>query len=181
MMTSVFYRVLCMRVLCATFALAVLLATLTGGAERVAQADETFVATQQIAEDFDLSDGTVAPRDAKAFRKRIFGGLSDSTQELGKLARDDAPDPTAVREELQTIVLYAREVVQAFHPNTASLPKRRALPAIWQRPDEFVAAAIALERVALEELAADPAELSASLQRIGATCSGCHRSFRARR
>ena len=150
--------------------------------QQTAQADEVaeFDPTPQIGK-FDLSDGTVAPRDVPAFRKRVFGGLSESMKKLNKLAREDSPDPTVIREELQIIVGYSREVVQAFHPDTVYLPKRRALVDIWQKPDEFVEAAAALERAALAELANDPAELSASLQRIGETCSACHRSFRARR
>ena len=153
---------------------------LAEGATADETAGEEFVATPQIGE-FDLSEGTVPLRDVKAFRKRVFSGLNESMKKLSRVAREDSPDPAVIREELQTIVIYAREAVQAFHPDTVYLPKRRALPAIWQRPDEFVSAAAALERAALAELASDPAELSASLERIAATCSACHRPFRARR
>ena len=148
----------------------------------VLAADEVFDSKPQLV-GFDLADATVAVDEADAHRHRVFRGLGKISHGLGRLARAKSPNQETVQAELQRIVAYAREIPHGFHPDTSALPphKEGALPIIWEKPDEFVSRAADLEQAALDALAADTAELSASLERIGATCSACHRTFRAKR
>ena len=148
----------------------------------VLAADEAFDTKPQLV-GFDLADATVAFDAADAHRHRVFRGLGKTSFGLTRLARQKSPDTKEVQAGLEKIVAFAREIPQGFHPDTAALPphKEGALPIIWEKPDEFVNRAADLEQAALDALAADTAELSASLERIGATCSACHRTFRAKR
>ena len=59
----------------------------------------------------------------------------------------------------------------------------RALPAIWERPDEFQAAMQRLHRATESFVSTaslgDRTALAASVKQIGEICSGCHQTFRA--
>lgn len=62
-----------------------------------------------------------------------------------------------------------------------SLDGTRALPAIWENPDDFVARFAALT-TASEAMAAaagtDLASLQGAVGALGASCGGCHRAYR---
>jgi cytochrome c556 len=62
--------------------------------------------------------------------------------------------------------------------------KTRALPVIWEKWDDFKAAATALgtaaDKLAVAGKAGDTAAANAAFAELGKSCGGCHNTFRAR-
>ncbi|UJW85603.1 c-type cytochrome [Devosia sp. SL43] len=73
--------------------------------------------------------------------------------------------------------------IPALFPEGSIVGESKALPAIWENWDAFVAIAKTGEDAAAAGLAAaeagDAAGYAAALQAIGATCGACHQQFRS--
>ena len=81
----------------------------------------------------------------------------------------------------ETIHRESQLIASAFEQEVLS-DESRALPAIWQQWDEFVAAADALGQASakLVEVAkgGDQRAIMAEVKAVGEACSGCHDTFR---
>lgn len=101
----------------------------------------------------------------------------------GELEKD-APDFALVAAKANDINGRAAKIPDHFPAGTSTEDgfDTEALPAIWQKPEEFKAAAAKLadESAKLASLAggADKAAVSAQAKAMGGACKGCHDQFR---
>lgn len=116
-------------------------------------------------------------------RWELMDEVGKNTQTLGGMAKGEIPfDAAEARAALDTIAANTEEFVTLFPEGTETGHETRALPAIWERKDEFEAqaqdsieAAMAAKAAADEGL--DP--FRAAFRDLGASCRACHEDFRA--
>jgi len=87
-------------------------------------------------------------------------------------------DPAMVAEQAATLRMSAAKIPALFPAGSTS---EKALPAIWEKPEEFKAraaafgeAAAALEQAAKDNKLGDGKELAGA---VGARCTACHDMF----
>jgi cytochrome c556 len=115
------------------------------------------------------------PEEAVTLRKdlmRVDGGILRSA---GNLTGAEA---VAAMQTLQTNYSH----IPALFPEGSIVGESKALPAIWENWEAFVAIAKTGEDAAAAGLAAaeagDTAGYAAALQALGGTCGACHQQFR---
>lgn len=128
-----------------------------------------------------------APVDVQAVLKERhdnFEGIGDSFKGLRGELEKDAPDFTLIAAKASDINTRALKIEGHFPPGTSVDDglKTEALATIWQKPDEFKAAARKLvdESAKLVTLAGggDKAAVAAQAMAMGGACKGCHDQFR---
>lgn len=105
---------------------------------------------------------------------------------LFAMAKGDVPYDAATAEghaaALNQLTQYEEPRMFVPGTSTADMPgKTRALPAIWERPDEFRQAFDQLQEATtrVAEVAGDGQEaLAAAVGDVGKACGDCHQSFR---
>ena len=138
-----------------------------------------FVTTLLLAATAALAHQGVRNPAVKA-RMDAMGAISENTKILGAMAKGELSfDARAAREAARAIATTASDVPGLFEaPETD--PKSEALPAIWDRFDDFVVKTETM--VAAADAASTsietPADLRAALSAIGATCKACHEAYR---
>ncbi|MCL9999298.1 MAG: cytochrome c [Erythrobacter sp.] len=96
----------------------------------------------------------------------------------------DAPDFALIAAKATDINTRAQAIPNHFPASTSTADgfKTEALPAIWEKPEEFKAAAQKLvdESAKLVSLApgGDKAAVAAQAMAMGGACKGCHDKFR---
>lgn len=123
-------------------------------------------------------DGFVAPatsEEAVTMRKNLMREDGGIMRSAGGLTGAEA---VAAMQTLQTNYSH----IPALFPEGSIVGDSKALPAIWDNWDAFVAIAKTGEDAATAGLAAaeagDAAGYAAALQALGATCGACHQQFR---
>ena len=90
-------------------------------------------------------------------------------------------DVAMIQRAAQSIAMSAHQIPDLF-PKGSTDPNSRALPAIWQNWDKFVALAKQLEDQATSlsnaAAAGDDENLKEKSQKLFATCKSCHDQFR---
>jgi len=124
----------------------------------------------------------VAQEDAIAARQKLMKENGQSAGALGAIAKGEKPyDATVVKTALTTISTNIKAFPEQF-PAGSDKGKTNALPAIWEKPDDFRALATKLGSEAdalLASMPADKAGVAAALGRLGPICSDCHKTYRA--
>jgi cytochrome c556 len=97
--------------------------------------------------------------------------------------KSDAPDLATIQKNAAIIAALAPQIPSWFPAGTGpSAGKTEALPAIWEKPADFKAAAnrLATESAKLKTLAdaGDLAGAGAQVKAVGASCGGCHDNFK---
>lgn len=115
------------------------------------------------------------PEEAVTMRKDIMRENGQQLRTAGNLAGAEAV------ATMQTLYdNYAH--LPVLFPEGSTMGDSKALPAVWERWDEFVAIANATRDHAATGLeaakAGDTAGYTAALQAIGASCNQCHQVFR---
>ena len=86
-------------------------------------------------------------------RMHAMSEIGDATKVLGQMAKGAAPfDATAAQSAADAIAREAARIPALFETR-ADDPKSEALPAIWERFEDFSALALDLERAASVEIA----------------------------
>jgi len=97
-----------------------------------------------------------------------------------------AGDLKSVAKMAESLEMSAKVMPSLFEKGTGpEAAKTRALPAIWEKPEDFEAAAMKLETTAaeLKQVAnsGDQAATTAAFAAMGKeACAGCHGTFRAK-
>ena len=97
----------------------------------------------------------------------------------------ETPDLAAIKSSAATIADLAGKSSGWFPPGTGQdvLHKTRALPAIWEKPEDFAAKDKDLQQAAQAlKAAADSGDMNAIKARfddLGKTCKACHDTYRA--
>jgi cytochrome c556 len=130
----------------------------------------------------------VTPDQAKAlFHDRHEGmeAIGKATKTIKQTLDSGSPDMDAIRTAAGKIDELAIKSSGWFPPGTdkAVLPKTRALPAIWEKPEDFAAKDRDFQQAARAlKAAADSGDLNAVKSRfadLGKTCKACHDTYRA--
>ncbi|MBU7581001.1 MAG: cytochrome c [Porphyrobacter sp.] len=113
-----------------------------------------------------------------------FEAIGDAFKAVRGQLDSDAPDFALIAAKANDINARAQKIETHFPAGTSTEDgfKTEALPAIWQKPEEFKAAAQKLvdESAKLATLAGggDKAAVGAQAMAMGGACKGCHDQFR---
>ena len=117
-------------------------------------------------------------------RQDNFEAIGDAFKAVRGELEKDAPDFTLIAAKANDINTRAAKIEGHFPAGTSVDDgfDTEALAAIWQKPDDFKAAAQKLvdESAKLASLAGegDKAAVSAQAMTMGGACKGCHDNFR---
>ncbi len=117
------------------------------------------------------------------YRKDVMLSMAAHLSALtGLLAGEMDFDQGHVEAQATSLGVNAQLVSALFPPGSDS-GETAALPAIWQRPEQFLARAEAAEREGRNLVAAvetgDREFMVQSLKRLADACRSCHRAFRS--
>jgi cytochrome c556 len=124
-----------------------------------------------------------APPEIKE-RHDNFEAIGDAFKAVRGELEKDAPDFALIAAKATDINGRAMKIETHFPAGTSTEDgfKTEALPAIWQKPEEFKAASQKLidESAKLASLAGggDKAAVGAQAMAMGGACKGCHDQFR---
>lgn len=109
---------------------------------------------------------------------KAFKGVSDALKQ-------STPDVAVIKANASTLAALSTKLPTWFPRGTGkeSGVKTEAAPAIWTKPAEFKAAAEKFAAAASGlrlASAGDPAQIAPAAGALGATCKGCHESFRVK-
>ncbi|MCL4676882.1 MAG: cytochrome c [Pararhodobacter sp.] len=132
-----------------------------------------------VASAEEQADPNVTARQAymslMAYNLGVLGNMAQARMDY------DADMAATAAANLHTLSQIDTARMWAEGTDNFSLDGTRALPAIWETPDDFAARFAALA-TATEAMAAaagtDLASLQGALAGLGASCGGCHRAFR---
>lgn len=133
------------------------------------------------------SDGATAAKDAPPVlkdRHDNFEAIGDAFKALRGELEKDAPDFALIAASATDINTRAMKIEGHFPAGTSREDgyDTEALATIWEKPEEFKAAATKLvdESAKLAELAGggDKAAVGAQAMAMGGACKGCHDQFR---
>ncbi|MFV0490465.1 MAG: c-type cytochrome [Pseudorhodobacter sp.] len=114
-------------------------------------------------------------------RQDMMGEIARNTKTLGDMAGGKADfDASAAEAAKAALLAAAADIAVKFEPE-ADDPASEATPAIWEKWDDFTAAA---EKLGSGAEAIDVSSLEtiqAGMGAIGGACKDCHTDFRAKR
>jgi cytochrome c556 len=117
-----------------------------------------------------------------AARKDAMKGNGAAAGALNRMVRGENPwNQQAAVQAATTINETAKKIPSLFPPGSTT-PDSNALPAVWEKNADFVAAAKKLEdasaAVLKEAQAGNEAGVKSAFPQIGQACGGCHTPFR---
>lgn len=122
-----------------------------------------------------------APEDAKDYRQTVMHAMGAHVSAISMHLRNLVEDHGFLDEHAQSLASTAAELSYVF-PAGSNVGDSEALPAIWEKPEEFTKAVTDAERAtaALAEAAStgDRKAVGAALRDVGTACRGCHDNFR---
>lgn len=124
-----------------------------------------------------LADGEVETQYRQAVMKSIGGHMSS----MGTILKNQV--------HMEDLVFHARglaglaDIAPEVFPEGSDTEKSKALPAVWENPEEFgkamdrfIDAAEGMVTAAANE---DMSEIIPAIQALGGSCKGCHDDFQA--
>lgn len=117
-------------------------------------------------------------------RETLMKGMSGKLAILGAMVQGKAPYDAAAATTAATelAALAAQDVVPLFPEGSAEGDGNRALPAIWNNMDDFLAKHTVLTKAAadLAPVAGNGLDaLKAGFGPVGGACAACHKEYRA--
>jgi cytochrome c556 len=121
------------------------------------------------------------PEDAKDYRAAVMTAFRGHIGAASMIVRGLVDNNGQLLSHAEALASTAVELKNLF-PEGSAVGESEALPAIWEKPDEFAEAVDAMVEatVAFEEAAADgdPEAIGAAFRQVGMSCRGCHDNFR---
>lgn len=117
-------------------------------------------------------------------RKLNFLDLGAAFKAVGDELRAGRPNSATVQFSVDAVARYSTQISQWFPEGSGPESGFRtdALPAIWERPEEFAAALRDFEEQAAlfaeASHAGNASAIQTNFQLVGATCVSCHDKFR---
>lgn len=131
------------------------------------------------------SAALAAPTPAQVIEQRQAGykAMGAAFKALRDQFASGKPDVSVVQKNAALIAATAPQIPGWFPKGTGpEAGKTGALPAIWERPADFKAAAGTFETESAKLLAlasaADMAGTAAQMKAVGGACGACHKEFR---
>jgi cytochrome c556 len=124
---------------------------------------------------------------------QVFG-QADVIEKRQQAMKNNSADAKAIKaavesKDFATIETKAKDImgtaekIPSLFPKGSTQGKTKALPAIWEKPDEFAKDAKNLSKAAGELAAAakakDEAAVGEKVKAVSGACGGCHKAFRA--
>lgn len=126
----------------------------------------------------------VAQVEAIVTRKSVMKGVGDQTKVGVGMAKGEAPYDQAKAQAIFTTYIEASEKMPTLFPdNSKTGGETAALPAIWEKVDEFKAKFAKLGADAKAALASvkDLDSFKAAFTAVTKNCGGCHETYRAKK
>ncbi len=126
----------------------------------------------------------VAQQDPIAARKALMKNMGAQSGQAAKMLKGEEPFDLAKAKKLLETVAEDAAKAPALFPDTAKTGgETAALPAIWEKNDDFKArfAKLASEAKAAEGSVKDEASFKAAFPAVGKECGGCHELYRAKK
>ena len=125
-----------------------------------------------------------ATKDFLKARHDHYHELGDAFKKVRDGVRASSPDVDSLKGAAQTISDASANQAKWFPAGSGpEAGKTRALPEIWAKPDDFLAAQKVFSDAAPKLLAAanasDVAGVKAAFGEVGKSCKNCHDAFRA--
>lgn len=127
----------------------------------------------------------LAQEEPQVVRQDLMKEIGRSVGALGAIAKGEKPyDAATVETSLKTISTNTQAFPDQFPAGSESGHETEALPAVWEKPEQFRAGAEKLHTEAQAVMASMPADqegVKAAMGRLGAVCSDCHETFRVKK
>ncbi|SMF70535.1 Cytochrome c556 [Tistlia consotensis] len=126
-----------------------------------------------------------SPKDLVEYRQKIMDALGGHTGAIASIVKQQV-SYDQIQANAEAIAVTAPLVRDIFPENSGPLDyaKTNALPAIWDKPDDFKKAVEKFEAAAAAFPAAaktgDKAKILAAFKELGGSCGNCHEHFRAK-
>ncbi|WP_323036530.1 cytochrome c [Pararhodobacter sp.] len=136
--------------------------SLTGAAVADEQADPNIAARQSYM-------------DLLAYNLGVIGGMAQNRMPY------DAEMAATAAANLHTLAMVDTRRMWADGTDNFDTEGTRALPAIWENPDDFVARFVTLQTATEAMMAAagtDLASLQGAMGGLGGACGACHQAYR---
>ena len=124
------------------------------------------------------------PAETQKVRHEHYEELGEAFKSVRDLSKASAPDFAALEKAADTVHKASIDQQQWFPKGSGpEAGKTRALPEIWSKPEDFLAAQKMFSDRAPKLLAAakakDVAAVTAAFREVGGACKNCHDNFRS--
>ncbi|MBI1773704.1 MAG: cytochrome c [Proteobacteria bacterium] len=123
-----------------------------------------------------------APASTIATRKEAMKGNGAAAGALNRMVRGENPWNQQAAVTAATAINDTAKKIPALFPAGSGTGETNALPAIWEKNADFLAAAKKLEEASCNVLKAaqanDEAGVKAAFPTVGQACGGCHTPYR---
>ena len=124
------------------------------------------------------------PQETQKARHEHYEELGDAFKAVRDGTKAETPDFAAIQQAAEIVNKASINQGQWFPKGTGTeAGKTRALPEIWSKPDDFIAAQKLFEERAPKLLAAakskDVDAVNKAFKELGGACKNCHDNFRA--
>lgn len=139
-----------------------------------------------IAATFAVTTGVLAPSISRAdqamidYREAVMDAIGGHTKALASLIKGTVPLPDQASVHARALGSLA-QIVPTLFPEDSREGKTEALPAIWEKPEDFKKAVMAFQTAAegLSQVAdSSPREMAPAFGALAKTCKGCHDNFK---
>jgi len=122
----------------------------------------------------------VAAQDVIAERKALMKTQGAQAAQGAKFMKGEEPFDLAKAKNIFVVLASTAEKIPALFPDSSKTGDTSALPAIWEKMDDFkaTAAKLAADAKAAEASVKDEASFKATFPEVTKNCGGCHRPYR---
>jgi cytochrome c556 len=129
-----------------------------------------------------IATTAVADEAVGKYRQSVMQAMGGHTAALAAIIKGEVPFSGNVEDHADAIADLAKMATKVF-PAGSALPQGAALPAIWEKPDEFKQVLAGLETAAASlakkaESDPSPKAVAPAFSDLAKACKACHDSFR---
>ena len=119
-------------------------------------------------------------QDVIADRKALMKQQGAQTAQGAKFMKGEEPFDLAKAKNIFVVLASTAQRMTSLFPDSSKTGDTAALPAVWEKKDEFNAnaAKLAADAKAAEASVKDEASFKAAFPEVTKNCGGCHRPFR---
>jgi cytochrome c556 len=123
---------------------------------------------------------TTAFADAIADRKALMKQIGAQAGQGGKFMKGEEPFDLAKAKNIFVVFATDGEKVAELFPDNSKTGDTRALPAIWEKMDDFKAklTKFVADAKAAQAKVTDEASFKATFSEVTKNCGGCHQPYR---
>ena len=122
----------------------------------------------------------VAAQDVIADRKALMKQQGAQTAQGAKFMKGEEPFDLAKAKNIFVVLATTAEKIPALFPASSKDGDTKALPAIWEKMDDFkaIAAKLASDAKGAQASVKDEASFKAAFPEVTKSCGGCHKPYR---